>query len=286
MQEALGRLESRQLAEMNSAELANNEFMVYSQWGEDGIIQHLLRHIPIEKKIFVEFGVENYIESNTRFLLVNNNWSGLVIDGSEKNIMYIKNDPIYWKTNLKAEHAFITKENINTLLTKNGISGEIGILSVDIDGNDYWVWDAINVITPAIVIIEYNSLFGPQAKVSVPYDAAFQRTKAHYSNLYFGASLAALCSVAENKGYCFVGSNSAGCNAFFVRRELMQNIPSVSAEMGYVPISARQSRNRDGVLTYLDFEASQKLLGAMHVFDFENERILLLNDVLDRFRAK
>ena len=285
IQEAVGRIESRQLADFNNSELAKNEFRVYSQWGEDGIIQHLLRHVNVEKKMFVEFGVENYTESNTRFLLVNNNWSGLVIDDSEKNITYIKNDPIYWQHNLKAENAFITKDNINDLLVKNGVTGDIGLLSVDIDGNDYWLWDAIHVINPAIVIVEYNSLFGPKTKVSTPYDAAFQRTKAHYSNLYFGASLAALCSLAEHKGYAFVGSNSSGCNVFFVKRELISSVPIVSPEKGYVPISARQSRNKNGALNYLSFQASQNLIRTMPVFDFENGEMSLFNDVLNRINS-
>ncbi|MFM6343717.1 MAG: hypothetical protein ACKPFK_01030, partial [Dolichospermum sp.] len=106
------------------------EFRAFSQWGEDGIIQFLIRNVPINRKIFVEFGVQNYTESNTRFLLINNNWSGLVIDGGSEEIYYIKNDPIYWQYNLKAVNSFITKDNINQIISDNGIQGEIGLLSV------------------------------------------------------------------------------------------------------------------------------------------------------------
>lgn len=261
------------------------EFKVFSQFGDDGIIQYLVHHLKIETKTFIEFGVENYTESNTRFLLMNNNWKGLVIDGSKENVDYIKNDNIYWKYDLTAVCAFVDRENINKIFLENNFSGEIGLLSIDIDGNDYWVWDAINVINPAIVIVEYNSLFGPKAKVSTPYDAAFQRTKAHYSNLYFGASLAALCSLAEHKGYAFVGSNSAGCNAFFVKRKLIISVPIVLPEKGYVPISARQSRNKNGALNYLSFQSSQNLIQTMPVFDFENGEISLFNDVLNRITS-
>jgi len=101
---------------------------VYSQWGEDGIIQYLLRHVQVEHKVFVEFGVENYLESNTRFLIQNNAWSGLVIDGSSANIAYIRRDPISWATHLEAIDCFITRENINEVLSGNGVSGDIGIL--------------------------------------------------------------------------------------------------------------------------------------------------------------
>src|SRR5271163_4242157 len=96
MQQALGRIENRQLENISPAKLAASEFQVFSQWGEDGILQHLLRHVAVSKKVFVEFGVETYLEANTRFLLVHDNWSGLVMDGSSANIEAIKNDDIYW----------------------------------------------------------------------------------------------------------------------------------------------------------------------------------------------
>ena len=91
------------------------EFSVYSQWGEDGIVQHLLRYVPISNKMFVEFGVENYLEANTRFLMIKDNWTGLVMDGSNENIDYIRQDDIFWRFHLKAQQAFITRENINVI---------------------------------------------------------------------------------------------------------------------------------------------------------------------------
>ncbi|MFM5887936.1 MAG: hypothetical protein ACKOQS_06545, partial [Dolichospermum sp.] len=130
LQETLGRIEEIQLETFNSKSIRDNEFRAFSQWGEDGIIQFLIRNVPISRKIFVEFGVQNYTESNTRFLLINNNWSGLVIDGGSEEISYIKNDPIYWQYNLKAVNSFITKDNINQIISDNGIQGEIGLLSV------------------------------------------------------------------------------------------------------------------------------------------------------------
>ena len=203
IQEALGRIEARQCVAANQPEIAANEFRVFSQWGEDGILQFLLRHVPVTRKVFVEFGVQNYTESNTRFLLIKDNWSGLVLDGSEADIDFIKQDPIYWRYNLKAICAFITRENINGLLRDNGLTGEIGLLSVDIDGNDYWVWEQIDVVQPAIVIVEYNSRFGSQRAVTVPYDPAFVREKAHFSCAYYGASLPALVALGRRKGYAF-----------------------------------------------------------------------------------
>ena len=268
IQETLGRIESRQLESLDKLELQNNEFQVFSQWGEDGIVQMLLRHIEIPNKIFIEFGVENYTESNTRFLLINDNWTGLVIDGSPENISYIKQDSIYWQRNIKAVQAFIDRDNINKIIAENGVKGEIGLLSIDIDGNDYWVWQAIDSINPAIVISEYNFRFGTNRAVTVPYQADFVRTQAHHSNIYFGASLRALCLLANKKGYAFLGCNSTGINAFFVRKDLKpDHIKELSVEEGYVVGKFRESRNQIGELIFLTLEEEQKILESLPLIE-------------------
>ena len=261
IQEALGRIEGRQIRDLIAADIDDAEFKVFSQWGEDGILQHLLHHVDISRNIFVEFGVENYTESNTRFLLMNNNWAGLVIDGNPNNIDFIKNDDIYWRHNLKAEAAFITKDNINDLIRRNGISGEIGLLSIDIDGNDYWVWEAIDIVLPSVVVIEYNSRFGPERAVTIPYDAGFVQLAEHYSGLYFGASLAALCLLGKRKGYSFVGCNTAGNNAFFVRTESKPSgLPELTSAEGFVAAKFRQARDFNGALAFLTIEEEIAIL--------------------------
>ena len=270
IQETLGRIESRQLQSLDKLELQDNEFQVFSQWGEDGIIQMLLRHIEIPNKIFIEFGVENYTESNTRFLLINDNWAGLVIDGSPENISYIKQDSIYWQHNLKAVQAFIDRDNINKIIAENGIKGEIGILSIDIDGNDYWVWEAIDVVDPAIVIIEYNSRFGRDKAVTIPYDPFFVRSEAHYSMLYAGASLKALYNLGKAKGYSFVGCNSVGNNAFFVRQDLKPNaIKELTVAEGYIASQFRESRDEQGNLSYLSWDEGNKILSSLPLVNLE-----------------
>ena len=258
IRQSLGRIETK----LNQKEFDINEaeFRVYSQWGEDGIIQFLLKDIEIPNKVFVEFGVETYVESNTRFLLQNNNWSGLVLDGSQNNIDYIKQDPIYWKYNLKAECAFIDKDNINELIEKNGISGDIGLLSVDIDGNDYWIWEAIDIISPRIVICEYNSNFGDTHKVSIPYDKSFYRTSKHYSNIYYGASISAFEFLGKEKGYSLVGSNSTGNNIFFIRDDLLNGHKVLTSEEAYVKAQFRESRNKNSELTFNSISKNLELL--------------------------
>src|ERR1035437_516911 len=272
IQQAIGRIEARQLAASGSTDLRANEFKAFSQNGEDGILQYLLRHIPIPNKVFVEFGVHNYKEANTRFLLRNNNWSGLVIDGSKANVDQIKSDVLCLMHGLRAECAFIDASNINDLIRKNGISGDIGLLSVDIDGNDFWVWRAIDVIQPRIVIVEYNSLFGPSCPVSIPYDRAFQASKAHYSGLYWGASISAFTHLGRQKGYRLVGSNSTGNNLFFVREDCIGPIRTLEPQEAWVRALFRISKD-------LDFDAGRSCIANCSVVDVTTDAESLVRDL-------
>ncbi|MES2847583.1 MAG: FkbM family methyltransferase, partial [Bacteroidota bacterium] len=215
--------------------LAEVEFQVFSQFGDDGIIQWLLQQLPIPNKTFIEFGVEDYREANTRFLLVNNQWSGLVIDGSEKNVGTIKADQVHTFFDLQAVHSFITVANINELISKARFAKEVGILSVDIDGNDYWVLKAIKEIEPVIIICEYNSLFGFEQPCTIEYKHDFVRGK-DFPFQFYGTSLKAAYDLAKEKGYSFIGCNSAGNNAYFIRNPFMQylSIKEKTASEGYV----------------------------------------------------
>lgn len=277
IQEALGRIEARQTA--GAATLRQSEFRVFSQWGEDGIIQRLVREVPIPQRLFVEFGVESYLEANTRFLLTNDQWAGLVMDGAAENIALIKEDPIYWAANLKAHCAFITRENINDLLRENGIKGDIGLLSVDVDGNDYWIWSAIEAISPRIVICEYNSLWGPQEAVTVPYDAGFERGNAHFSNVYFGASIAALDHLSRQKGYTLVGSNAAGCNAFFVRNDVRGSLEALEPAAAYREAAFREARDAQGHLTFDDAAARLRTVSDLTLQDVRTESVRRIADI-------
>ena len=270
----LGKLLANDLKKSGLLEtLHDAEFKVFSQWGDDGIIQYLVNHLDLPVKKFVEFGVENYLEANTRFLLLNNNWSGLVMDGSENNVTFIKSDEIYWKHDLTAKSVFVTAENINATLAEGGYSGEIGLLHIDVDGNDYWIWKAIEVISPAITIIEYNSLFGPDRTITIPYDPSFFRMDAHHSGLYAGASLTSLCDLAGEKGYAFIGSNSAGNNAYFVRRDRLGELRELSVEQGYVPSKFREHRDEQGRLTYLSGQEGIEELRGLPVFNTRTNAI-------------
>lgn len=257
------------------------EFRVFSQYGEDGILQYLIRQTGIvpQETTFVEFGVANYGESNTRFLLMNDNWRGLVMDGSAANVDFIRRSSYYWRHELNAVQAFITAENIDELIARNGFSGPIGVLSIDIDGNDYWVWQRLSVVDPIIVVVEYNSTFGARDAVAVPYDAAFQRQKAHYSNAYWGASLKAFACLAAQKGYSLVGSNSAGNNAFFVRNDRLGGLPVLSVEDAHVQARFRDLRNADGSLAFLPRNRWLGLIADLPLVDVADARKMTVADL-------
>lgn len=264
--------------------LADAEFKVFSQFGDDGIIQYLLQQVDIPEgsRKFIEFGVQDYQESNTRFLLMNDNWSGLILDGSSANIAKVVADAQFWRHDLTAVAAFIDRDNVNDLFSRNGYKGEIGLLSVDIDGNDYWVWESIEVVNPIIVVCEYNSVFGAEHAVTIPYDPVFQRSAAHYSNLYWGVSLNALFLLASRRGYAFVGCNSAGNNAYFVRRDKLGSLRPLECAEGYVEARFRESRNREGELTYLPAGKRLSEIAQMPVFDVGRQSVALISEIFRR----
>ncbi len=264
------------------------EFCAFSQWGEDGIIDWLIERLPGIPRSFVEFGVGDYRESNTRLLLQLRNWRGLVLDGSSAHIADIRSQEIYWRHEIQANKAFIDRDNINSLIEEAGFSGDIGLLSVDIDGNDYWVWQAIKVVRPAIVVCEYNAVFGDKYQITVPYRPDFQRSEAHHSLLYFGASLKAMVALGKEKGYTFVGTGSSGCNAFFLRDDMaapvLNNLDSVWA----FPSAAREARAPDGRLLFVGGAARAELIGEQKVVNLEsassgNEPVIRIQDLGDLY---
>ncbi|MBI9042008.1 hypothetical protein [Lutibacter sp.] len=269
-----GRIWSQLLMQKkNIKSLHETEFKVFSQCGDDGIIQYLIQNLEIENKTFVEFGVEDYLESNTRFLLINNNWSGLVMDGSDSNVLKIKSNEQYWKHDLIAKSAFITAENINHLIEEEGLKGDIGLLHIDIDGNDYWIWKALKVVDPIIMIVEYNSIFGYERAITIPYRSDFVRTNAHHSNLYAGSSILALCDLANEKGYSFIGSNSTGNNAYFVKNKYLKDFKPLSAKEGYVLSKFRESRDEHGKLNYLRAKDRLKSIKGLPVYNTRSNKI-------------
>ncbi len=254
------------------------EFSVFSQFGEDGIISWLTDNIPGIKKVFVEIGTQDYWESNTRFLLKSKNWKGYLIEGSNSYVNRIKKQRTYWQNNIRAIEAFIDINNINAIISYNNIEKEIGLLSIDIDGNDYWILNQINTLTPSIIICEFNSIFGDIYKLSIPYNKKFDREKAHYSKLYFGASIQAMISMLKKKGYIFIGTGSKGINGFFVKEELMMHLKDKIKEIKIYPSQAREGLDYKGNLTYQNIPDSLKEINDLEVFDFDDNKKKKINE--------
>jgi hypothetical protein len=275
-----GRIAARQLsARERIGTLADAEFRVSSQFGDDGIIEWLCQKIPGVSRSFVEFGVESFAEANTRFLIENRGWRGLVMDGNDGYMRGLRDQALYWRHDLTAVAAFITAENINALISEHGFAGELGILSVDIDGNDYWVLDAIDCVNPAIIICEINGVFGDLKAVTVPYRPDFQRMDAHYSGQYFGCSLAALRLLCERRGYSFIGTNSNGVNAFFVRNDFAGPVLDSLVEVRAWAPRHRDSRGMDGRLDFVRGVARRDLVADMPVVDITNGRLVPLSEL-------
>lgn len=277
----LGEIASRQIATTGSvSSLADVEFRVSSQWGEDGIIEWLCQQLPAIERSFVEFGVEDYTEANTRFLAEHRGWRGLVLDGDEDHVSRIRAQDVWWMRDLTAVAAFVTRDNINDLIRSAGFEGPIGLLSIDIDGNDYWVLEAIRVVEPAIVVCEYNGLFGPTRAVTVPYDSAFVRHEAHYSGQYYGASIQAFRRLLESRGYRFLGTNSAGVNAFFVHDRVAADILPLIESPVIWPTTHSDTRDEHGTLTALRGEARSRLIEDLPVVDLVSDSVQPLGTML------
>lgn len=242
----------------NISTLSEIEFQVFSQFGDDGIIQWLINLLDIPNKTFVEFGVERYIEANTRFLLFSNNWKGLVIDGNNDNINYIKKDVASSFFNLQSIHSFITRDNIDELIKSKGFDKDLGLLSIDIDGNDYWIWKFLKDCNPVIVISEFNAEFDFNPW-TIPYkeDFVWDKTNSIY---YWGTSLQSLCDLADEKGYSFIGCNSHGNNAYFIRNDKMKDLKKLTCAEGFVKPNFSLSRKQNGE-QFSDNEKRDMLVG-------------------------
>ena len=260
--------------------LSEVEFQVYSQWGEDGIIDWLINKFPEIPKNFLEIGTQDYKESNTRFLLINRNWDGFLIEADKAAVEDIKSQRIFWKHRLKVVNEFITKDNINNIIKKINVPKKLGLLSLDIDGVDYWVLKELAVLDPSIIICEYNSLFGQKKSVTVPYKKNYTRTEEHYSNLYYGASIKAFIDLMKKKNYFLLGTNSAGNNAFFIKKVHWNKAKKLIEEKKVFDAKFRESRDVKGNLSFLDKKKSLELIKNKLMIDLRNnkkKRIFELN---------
>ena len=227
-----GRLERMRHRSVNVKDIASFERRVFSQNGEDGIIYELFRRIGTTNRYFVEFGVEDGLECNSAQLARCANWNGLFIEGNRASFNRLQRN-YAGLSNLRFAHHFVTRENIVQIFRAHGVPQEPDLLSIDIDGNDYWVWQSLEEFRPRVVVIEYNAMYPPPARWIMSYNPGH----AWDGTSYHGASLTSLTELAHAKQYSLVGTDSHGVNAFFVQNTLLVQLglPSLSPEAAYHP---------------------------------------------------
>ncbi len=221
-----------------------HRFRMLSQNEEDGVTFALLRAAGFAPRRFVEIGCGTN-GGNSGFLADELGWQGAMFDASQANI-----DRVARRFNAQlvtARQEWVTAENADELVTDAGFEGEIGFLGIDIDGNDFWVWKALTAVRPRVVCVEYNSFWGPERSVAVPYDARFDRHAVDGARgQYYGASLAALGALGTEKGYRLVTTDHRGVNAFFLREDVATDIPACDPARTYRLLDSNRAMLEDG----------------------------------------
>ena len=252
------------------------DFKVFSQNGEDGIIDYFLHQLKIKKPKFVEIGVGDYTESNTRYLFETTSPKGIIFDTIDDFKARVTENIKLWKGDLKIIKKSINPDNILNLLEKNNFLKNLDLFSLDIDGIDYWVIEKLPKDFSKIVVLEYNPIFGSKLKLTVPNLKNFNRSKYHYSNLCFGASIKALIDLMNKKNFVFVGTNLANCNAFFVSKKYIKKINlkiPKNNNLNYFSISnIRESRSKQNKLTYLSGQKKIKKIQNCKVIDLNDKK--------------
>lgn len=261
------KIEKNKLFENNDL-----EFYGFSQGGEDGIIALLCRILKLRSGI--EFGTEDWKQSNLRLSTKVFKLNVGLIDGSPKNIEKIKTSSDYYFNKITAISSWITAENINSLvssLMKKMDINELDILSIDIDGNDYYIAEKLLKIHPKVLIIEVNDIYGPDKKMTTPYNPSFYRYKYHYSGSIYGASYSLLCSLLTSNGYKLFAHVSSGNNLIFVRESEWDKVAVYSSEnlRKFKYFSYRESSDRNGKKTYLNFNQKKNFLYDVQVIEFK-----------------
>lgn len=264
--------------------LRDVEYKIFSQNGEDGIIDYILYCLNINKPKFVEIGVGDYSEANTRFLFETRSPKGLIVD-CEKNLAQKVSKKIkLWRGDLAIEEIFINTENIMDLLKRNNFENDIDLFSLDIDGIDYWILDKFPKNFSKIVILEFNSTFGSELNITVPNLPNFNRSNYHFSNLCFGMSLTAAINLMESKNFYFLGTNLFRSNAFFIsidypKNNFFKNL-NIENVRSVADSNFRESRDKDGNLSYLSGKNKIKKIQDCEVIDLNrkiDQKVMIKN---------
>ena len=265
--------------------LSDADYKVFSQTGEDGIIDYLLYSLNIKLPKFVEIGVGDYRESNTRYIFQKNCSRGLIVDKNKNLEKKVSKIVKLWKGDLTIIETAVTSENILHILNSNDFDNNLDVFSLDVDGIDYWILEVLPEKLSKIVVLEYNPTFGPNLEVTIPNLKDFDRKKYHYSSLCYGASLKALVKLMNQRKYIFVGSNIACFNAFFVLEseveKLNLNLPDKNDLTKYTTSYIRESRSIENKLNYLSGKQKLKEIENCEVIDLSNpeKKLVKIKDI-------
>jgi len=251
------------------------DYKIFSQNGEDGIIDYILECLKIKKPNFIEIGIGDYSESNTRFIFETRSLRGLVIDCLSDLKKKINQNIKSWKGELNIEEIFISTENILEILDKNNFYST-DLLSIDIDGIDYWILNKLKKNYSKIIVLEYNSVFGNNIEVTVPNINSFNRSNYHFSNLCYGMSLKAAIKLMDKKNYYFLGTNYLKNNAFFISKDFpkSQFFPNLEIEQISEATNSylTESRNTKGKLNFLKGADKLKEIMKCKIIDLSNDK--------------
>ena len=261
------------------------EYKIFSQNGEDGIIDFLLNQLNIQNPRFLEIGVGSYKESNTRYIFMKSPTKGMIIDNVKNLKQEVSKNVKLWKGDLTIIEKTVTSDNIYNILKINNFQNNLDLFSLDIDGIDYWVMKELPDNLSKIVITEYNATFGANLEVTVPNINNFNRTKYHYSNLCYGMSLRAIINLMNRKNYTFIGTNKACNNAFFINNsdvdKLNIDLPDVNNLEKYTQSNILESRSNSGSLTFLSDEQKLDEISGCEVINLSDglEKRILIKDL-------
>ena len=266
----------------NFKKIEEAEVKVFSQNGEDGIIDYLIKKLRISKPNFIEIGVGDYSEANTRYIYETNYGRGIIVDLIKNLKEKVSKNVSIWRGNLEIIEKKVNSKNINDLFQK--IDFQLDIVSIDIDGVDYWVIKNLKPKISKIFILEYNAVFGSNLEISIPDQDNFDRTEAHYSNLYYGASLKAYVNLMKKKGFYFLGVNKLRNNAFFINEDFLKEkffpeIENISFEDS-TDANFSESRNAKGELSYLKNEKKLSEIKDCEVINIQTNSILKIKDLI------
>tara|TARA_Y100000389_G_C17400302_1_gene484928 strand:+ start:141 stop:1058 length:918 start_codon:yes stop_codon:yes gene_type:complete len=231
------------------------DYKIFSQNGEDGIIDYLTSQLNIDKPKFIEIGVGDYSESNTKFIFETTSSQGMIFDCIENFKKKVEENTKVWKGHLEIIEEQVSSKNILELINSKNFFKSLDIFSLDIDGIDYWILNELPKNFSKIAIVEYNSVFGREKCVTVPNIDSFNRTDYHYSNLCFGMSLKAAIEIMKEKNFYFVGVNLMRNNAFFVSNKFPKDNYFKNLQIEELnkieEANFQESRDKEGNLNFL-----------------------------------